>query len=92
MKQLKKSTQKKLNWFLIPFGIFIIIFFIDLVQDKLENYLEWGRYALLASLDLYIIAFAIACIREKCWALLILAIFLFLWTLGGVVMSDNLFF
>ncbi len=92
MRRLNKATEKKLYWFLIPFGILMIIFFVDLLRDNYMNYMEWGRYALLGSLDLFLIAYAIACIREKCWGLLIVAIFFIIWTWVGVVLRDNLIF
>ncbi|MBD5348355.1 MAG: hypothetical protein HDR84_03805 [Bacteroides sp.] len=84
MKQLNKDTQKKLNWFIIPFGILLIIFFVNLIQDNISDYMEWGRYALLASLDIYVIAFAAACVKEKCWGLFTVAILFFLLTWARV--------
>lgn len=92
MKQLNKDTQKKLNWFLIPFGVMSIITFINLMRDNITSYMEWGRYALLGALDIYVVAFAVACVKEKCWGLFGGALFFFLWTWLGVLLPYDWFF
>lgn len=92
MKRLNKATEKKLYWFLTPFAILMILFFVDLIRDNYLNYLEWGRYALLGCLDLFLIAYAIACIREKCWGLLVITIFIFILSWARMLIGDNFIF
>lgn len=90
MRQLSKETQKTLYWLMIPFGICLVLFAVDTIWNNCLNFMEWGVPALVGTLNLCIIAAAIACIRQKCWGLLILDICIMIWTWWSLVENIRL--
>lgn len=88
MKQLDKSTERKLTWLILPLGIVALIFFIDVLFDLNLNTIDWIEPALLACALIPIIGFSIAYIKQKCWGMFAITVVL---TLIMVLNMTNFF-
>lgn len=86
MKQVDKKTQDRLLWFLVPMGAICVLMTLDITFGVNLNIEAWVSKAMFGCVALFILAYAIAAWRQKCWGLLSMLIFVFV--VGALSMSN----
>lgn len=86
MKQVDKKTLDRLMWVLAPMGVICVLMTLDITLGVDLNIEAWVSEAMFGCVVLFILAYAIAAWRQKCWGLLSMLIFVLV--IGALSMSN----